>query len=396
MTRRFYHQGRKTRFVGATIVCSMVMVLGSLLLPSVSASTWTVYPDLSYWTANVMVDSKWGSCYSEYGYDHAAYGTSMAMNVGQSAFTTGVGTVTLSMMYESRTQTFTCPATGSYELNFCWTPVTWAAGWSMVTDMVPFSTSEAQIAIYIGADVWDVTSSRWASRGEHNLKIIDEHDSDTCYLLPLPPNTKTWNPPTTSYTITFYQDLTGGKSYRFYSPVYVTTFASAVGAAFSESWAQLAGAFAYVYVWDGASASGGCVAEGTMITMADGSQLPVECIKKGDRVLGYDVEEKTIVEETVRYVDSSWVSQLLIINDGLLELTLSDQPIYAKHGDWTGWVENPEDLELDWEIFLPIEDEWLMITSLDVIDGSFHVYDVGTTNPDTFIADGVLLDIKKK
>ncbi len=141
---------------------------------------------------------------------------------------------------------------------------------------------------------------------------------------------------------------------------------------------------------------GGCLLKGTSITLADGTTLPIEKIRAGMELLGFDIENNTFLTETVVYTDSSRAETMLVINDGLLVTTPYDQPIFVRNGDFTGWLINPADLEIGWEVFCPLDNLWVEVTSLEYVDGSFRVYDIGTTAPDNYIANGVLVDLKKK
>ncbi|MCX6657450.1 MAG: Hint domain-containing protein [Euryarchaeota archaeon] len=139
---------------------------------------------------------------------------------------------------------------------------------------------------------------------------------------------------------------------------------------------------------------GGCVLEGTDILMADGSSLPVETLKKGDAIMGYETSTMTPVTEKVLSNKKSFVSQIEIINGGLLCLTPTNQPIYARNDVYTGWIINPCELEVGWYLFDPVNGQWVEITSIGYEVGRFTVYDIGATSPDNYVANGLLLDRK--
>jgi hypothetical protein len=146
---------------------------------------------------------------------------------------------------------------------------------------------------------------------------------------------------------------------------------------------------AYFYYSSGGG-GGGCVLYNTRILMADGKEMPVQAVKPGDEVMGYDVQSGAFVTETVTSNEHTIVDEILSINDGLLRVTPTDQPIYTDHG----WVKNPQDLVIGWRIYDPIRNSWITIQSLETLNGHFNVYDLRATRPDTFIGNGILLDRK--
>jgi hypothetical protein len=135
---------------------------------------------------------------------------------------------------------------------------------------------------------------------------------------------------------------------------------------------------------------GGCVLAGTCILMADGKEVPVQDVKPGDEIMGYDVQTGTFVAENVTSNKCTIVNEILSINDGLLCVTPTDQPIYTDHG----WVVNPQDLKIGWRIYDPTSNSWITIQSLQTLKGHFDVYDLRATEPNTFIGNGILLDKK--
>lgn len=136
---------------------------------------------------------------------------------------------------------------------------------------------------------------------------------------------------------------------------------------------------------------GGCVLRDTQILMADGKTMSVQALKPGDEIMGYNVQTGTFVIETVTSNKRTIVNEMISINNGLLYLTPTDQPIYTDHG----WIRNPQDLEVGWKIYEPMRNAWITISSLETLRGRFQVYDVRTTAPNTFIANGILLDSKE-
>jgi hypothetical protein len=135
----------------------------------------------------------------------------------------------------------------------------------------------------------------------------------------------------------------------------------------------------------------GCVAEGTMVTMSDGSQLDVDKLKVGDQVLGYDLTSTSFVTETVSWVSCTKVDTILNINDGALRVTPGDQPIYVRTPSYEGWIVNPSEIQVGWEILDLRSNSWVVVYSLEYEHGMTKVYDFQTDGPMTYLADGYLV-----
>lgn len=142
---------------------------------------------------------------------------------------------------------------------------------------------------------------------------------------------------------------------------------------------------------------GGCVAEGTLVTMADGSKKAVEDIRKGDLVLGYDIVNCAYTVERVLQRWSTWVSQVLNINDGALTVTLVDQPMYVTDSDGLArWVKDPSELQIGWMLFNGETESWMAIETLEVETERTRVFDFLTDNFQTYLGNSYLLMDKGK
>ena len=138
----------------------------------------------------------------------------------------------------------------------------------------------------------------------------------------------------------------------------------------------------------------GCLLAGTLISTPHGGPKRIEQLSDGDAVLGYNVTTGSWVNERVTSDTASTVDEILSINDGLLEATLTDQPLFVRNGTWVGWVLDPQNVTVGEQLFNPLTQSWVNITSLQVLQGSFKVYDLQTTAPNNFVANGVLVDRK--
>lgn len=195
-------------------------------------------------------------------------------------------------------------------------------------------------------------------------------------------------------TLAWYADRT----HQYGLGVYVKAFTGGSGgSSIADAIASGNGIwFTQVTVWHSSGGGGGCVAKGMEIALADGSFVPVEELKKGQSVLAYDTEAGSVIVEQVYSVKRSVVNTLEIINNGALIVTLVDQPVYIRHDNFTGWVVNPVDLVVGWEMFCPLGNSWITITSISFETGKFIVYEIEASAPHTFIAEGILLHNKKK
>jgi len=132
-----------------------------------------------------------------------------------------------------------------------------------------------------------------------------------------------------------------------------------------------------------------------MITVADGTSVPVEKLAKGTPIMSLDLSTGGLISETVISDKMTVVSEVEILNDGLLALTPVDQPIYVRHDSFTGWLRDPQNLQIGWQVFCPHDGSWTTITKISFDEGKFKVYDVVATGPNNFIGNGILLDSKQ-
>ncbi|MGA7861724.1 MAG: Hint domain-containing protein [Thermoplasmata archaeon] len=138
---------------------------------------------------------------------------------------------------------------------------------------------------------------------------------------------------------------------------------------------------------------GGCVVSGTQLLTPSGYVL-VQTLAPGSKIMGYNFTTGALQTLTLLWANSSTEQSYLVVNHGLLSVTLTDQPIYVLNSTFEGWLRDPQNLTVgDW-LFDPVASSWIEVTSLAVVHHSAHVYDVVTSGPNDFIADGVLLDIK--
>jgi hypothetical protein len=141
----------------------------------------------------------------------------------------------------------------------------------------------------------------------------------------------------------------------------------------------------------GGGGGGGCVVKGTLVTMADGTSRPVENIKLGDEVLGFDPSAGAFMVEHVLNVTSTQVRLIENINNGALRLTPTNQPIYIRNSTYTGWIKNPSEMRIGWQILDVMGDNWVTVTSIFYETRKTFVYDFITDGYRTYLANSYLL-----
>ena len=187
----------------------------------------------------------------------------------------------------------------------------------------------------------------------------------------------------------------------------------------SMAWIQFDGPLnqpIYIYLWVGTSTyyvgsgsgsiplmdiwffaphggGGGCVAWGTPILTPSG-YVPVQSLKPGDAVEEYDFATQSLVQGTFLSGNTTRVTQLVDVNDGLLYLTPTDQPIYIENATFVGWLHDPQNLSTADQIFDPVTREWIPVTTVILTDHKSTVFDVVTSGSNNFVANGILLDRK--
>ncbi len=184
-------------------------------------------------------------------------------------------------------------------------------------------------------------------------------------------------------------------TYRVGLYAYATS-AGVVGSAIADGVGDQGAYFTHgrVSPYSSGGGGGGCIWSGSMVTMADGSTKKASQVKVGDEVLGYDVTNNMSVTEIVLSNSETHVSMVIDFNDGLLIATPMDQPIYARNGAFTGWVKDPLNLSIGWDVYCPLSDSWVDITSMEYKEGNYKVNDIRTDGPNNYLANGVLVDIK--
>jgi hypothetical protein len=137
----------------------------------------------------------------------------------------------------------------------------------------------------------------------------------------------------------------------------------------------------------------GCVAWGTLILTPTGD-VRVQNLKVGQALEEYNFSSGSMTVGTLLSANATNATGLIDINNGWLFVTPTDQPIYIHNATFTGWLRDSQNLTVGDQMFDPVTGAWISVRSVTLVQGHFLVYDVVTSNPDNFVANGALLDRK--
>ncbi|MFH1858497.1 MAG: polymorphic toxin-type HINT domain-containing protein [Candidatus Omnitrophota bacterium] len=131
-----------------------------------------------------------------------------------------------------------------------------------------------------------------------------------------------------------------------------------------------------------------CFLAGTPILMADGSQIPIEKVKVGDKVLAFDEATKTLKEDSVKEFVEHTADEYFVINDRL-RLT-EEHPVYSE-GKWVeaGRLKVGDKL-------LNSDGKSESITSIQKVKENAKVYNLEVNPYHTYVAGGVVVHNKAK
>jgi len=128
--------------------------------------------------------------------------------------------------------------------------------------------------------------------------------------------------------------------------------------------------------------------------------VPVDGIRVGQRLLSYDTQTGSVIAATGTSVNKNSaikVDQIVDINNGLLYASgLPTKPIYVQLQNGTReWVELGQ-LQVGMKLFQPTSANWITVTNIQDLRGSFTVYDLRAVNGriSSYVANGVLLNSK--
>jgi hypothetical protein len=140
------------------------------------------------------------------------------------------------------------------------------------------------------------------------------------------------------------------------------------------------------------------VAVGTLITLANGTQVPVENLRPGMGLLSYNVGTNQFVTSTITRMEVVPTDDKLVIHteDGpaLVTDNATIQKLWVRQSNGnTGWMSVTQ-LRVGDYLYQPLEQEWTRVDQIDFIPGSFIMYDIYKTAPGNYIANGYLDPMK--
>ena len=142
---------------------------------------------------------------------------------------------------------------------------------------------------------------------------------------------------------------------------------------------------------------GGCVLQGSLITLANGTDVAVQNVVPGMTVLSYDTSLGQLIPTTVTSNAGNVTSSVLDINNGTLFASGPlDQRVFVMFSNGTtSWIPI-QYMQVGMSVFEPLSGTWLPVVSLNWVSGAFTVYDLRTdsTSANNYIANGILMDVK--
>jgi len=155
----------------------------------------------------------------------------------------------------------------------------------------------------------------------------------------------------------------------------------------------------YVTVGVVCGCGGGSVAAGTLITLADGSQMPVQNLAVGMQLLSYDMTTHQYVITTItKFTIVTTFNQMEIHTATGKPLIVDQNPaqkVYVELPDGTVTLMSVTDLKVGYDLFDATSQTWTTITGIYYQNGGTHtMYDIYTTFPGNYIANGYLDPVK--
>ena len=150
-----------------------------------------------------------------------------------------------------------------------------------------------------------------------------------------------------------------------------------------------------VQVLSGPGCDSGSVAAGTLITLANGDPVPVQNLQVGMQLLSYNMVSQKYVVTTINQFTTVQVDNLMIIQTGTGPPLRVDQnpaqKVYVKLPNGMIQLVSVTDLQVGYDLFQALSQTWVPITDISYINhGQYVMYDIYTTTPGNYIANGYL------
>jgi hypothetical protein len=148
----------------------------------------------------------------------------------------------------------------------------------------------------------------------------------------------------------------------------------------------------------------GCLLPGTLITMSDNTQKPIEELQVGDQLSSVVVDGMPNDESqwstwssttldysstTVTVLDTRSFNSNSIydINNGLLICSSSHEHVVKQEGVW--YIKETTDINTG-DYYMGIDGNEVLITSIDISNDETLVYNIDVDNSNLYFADGIL------
>jgi len=145
----------------------------------------------------------------------------------------------------------------------------------------------------------------------------------------------------------------------------------------------------------GNGGGGGSVAAGTLITLADRTQVPVQNLHVGDSLLSYNITTGTYVVSTITSLVAVETTNMLVIKTmdplPLMVDNATAQKLWVRQADGTtSWL-SVTMLRIGDSLFNAFDQQWTLVTSIQNAPNGLHMmFDIYTTKPYDYIANGYL------
>ena len=154
-----------------------------------------------------------------------------------------------------------------------------------------------------------------------------------------------------------------------------------------------------VQVVSGPGCGGGSVGAGTLIALADHTETPVQNLHIGMLLLSYDLTSHQYMTSTItRFFSVTTHNQMVISTRNGKPLIVDQNPIqkvYVKTPDGAISLISVTELRVGFELFDALTQTWVPVTTISYQNSGSHLmYDIYTSEPGNYIADGYLDPMK--
>ena len=145
----------------------------------------------------------------------------------------------------------------------------------------------------------------------------------------------------------------------------------------------------------GNGGGGGSVAAGTLISLADRTQVPVQNLRAGMSLLSYNVRTGQYAVSTITSLVTVETTNMLVIRTQdplpLMVDNATAQKLWVKQADGTvGWLSVTQLRAGDF-LFNALDQQWTQVTGIEKAPSGLHrMFDIYTTAPFDYIANGYL------